>query len=154
MPIAIGFHTESSLFLECQKNRQGDDICIYIKNSAKWTNLRNIGGYFPGVGIITGAFRLRDAYATRQIQNSSDPINLKEERLLIFRGVVEIMGVGILLLIPDLIASVKLHLIKKKGKLIKTETITDEKYSSYFPGYEIKKVKLIETQPITNDKSS
>ncbi|MEZ5315605.1 MAG: hypothetical protein R3E91_05310 [Chlamydiales bacterium] len=58
------------------------------------------------ISVIAGAYRIKQGW---QILS----LNRKIGYLAVIRGVIEIVGLGILFLIPDLIASVKIHLIDR-----------------------------------------
>ena len=71
-------------------------------NNAKGNNVGNILGYIPVIGILIGAVRIDTA--------RRENLSMATKVTMIVRGILEIMGLGLLFLIPDLIVSIGRHL--------------------------------------------
>ena len=81
----IGFHNHHSFWID---NDRG----------ARSINILNAVGYIPVLGIITGIFRIAIGVWVEE--------DASKRAIFIGRGITELVGCGILFLIPDLIASI------------------------------------------------
>lgn len=98
----LGFHTKKSV----------SELSNNAAKGARLINLVNCAGYFPILGIFVGAMRL--CIAIRKWKESHGLSSFHAG--LIARGALEIVGGGLLLLIPDILVSIGRHCSSSQKK--------------------------------------
>ena len=84
------------------------------KTLCKIHNCINIAGYFPIIGAISGISRIVIVCSKFNKKESSKKSDLWSSwlKMEIFRGVIEIIGLGILMMIADIYYGIELSCVK------------------------------------------
>ncbi|MEZ5315607.1 MAG: hypothetical protein R3E91_05320 [Chlamydiales bacterium] len=141
--LSVGYHTKNtvkehndmythrSLNLDDQNSINLDyqnEEKIYKKIACQ-RNLGNLLGYLPGLGIIAGAARIHKGYTN--LKNERSPAHRCQCGYLpIVRGTTEIAGIGIIWLIPDLIASIRMHARKPQVHVSEPNDFDDNTWNT------------------------
>lgn len=93
---AFGFHNQSTADKHHPRLPDGSRIRAYS------LNILHLAGYVPLLGIFTGAVRMLFVHR-------SNTSNRSYALGMIARGVLEIVGGGLLLVVPDILVSICRH---------------------------------------------
>lgn len=104
---AFGFESRNIRSIITTDHLELSDSEIFYQNR----NAAKVGGYFPGVGVGIGSIRIY-----RAIKRHDE--KFYNTKFMILRGVIEILGIGIILLPIDKYVS-----YKRKRKWIKMNSL-------------------------------
>lgn len=117
---SFGFHTESSFTATPSRWTRNDNDSLFLISWKKQDlNVSNILGYLPVIGSITGVFRMRVSYREYGLKYNEafKPFLVSH----IVRGAMETIGLGIFLILVDLIVTAGRYIAEKCSR---TERLT------------------------------
>lgn len=97
-----GWHTAETIGRELSRPGESRDKEDCSKHAIAFNALL-IAGYIPGLGLVAGGMHIGFAVTDKNL-------NMGTRVITVIRGVCEILGLGLLFLIPDLIVSMVRHI--------------------------------------------